>query len=204
MFCHSNKKYLHDYHPFPSDFSFSFPFLPLSLSFLQTVMCMYVPTSLWAWRQPVISALDSRPGVLGCNTTKGRSQCLPPFAGYPQRKLLLWPDKVWRGGRVWWVDCHGSFPSWGTSLFPNLKPGYDQGVSANPQLYEMAFCILSLYVLSLCFRNSSVKTGALNPGNSSSSSLSFNLPETVCLCFRPKMCSLLLWRLLKYWLQGLQ
>ena len=90
----------------------------------------------------------------------------------------------------------------GTSLFPNsfipLKPGNAQGVCANLQLYKMAFCILSLYVLSLCFKNSSVKTGALNPGNSSSSSLSFNLPETVCLCFRPKMCSLLLCRLLKY------
>ena len=60
------------------------------------------------------------------------------------------------------------------------------------------------HLLSLCFRNSSVKTGALNPGKSSSSSLSFNFPDTVCLCFRPRMCSLLLWRLLKYWLHGLQ
>jgi len=126
--------------PSPLASPFRFPYSLLkSLSFLQTVM--YVSISLWASKQPVSSAADSGSGVLGCDTTKGHSRCLPLFAGYPQRKRLLWPDKAWTGRRVWWVACHGSFLSWGTSPLPSSiippKPRYASRLSINLQLYEL-------------------------------------------------------------------
>ena len=143
-FGRSNGRYVHDYHPFPSEFFFSFPLLPLSLSFLRTVM--YVPPSLLASKQAVISAVDSRSGVLGCNTTKGLSQCLPLISAYPKRKLLLSPHKAWRGERVWWVAKFGC----SSSLFPSLKPGYASGVSANLHLRFVSYpftyfhCVLEI------------------------------------------------------------